>query len=207
MQFDREKLKAAILYTCTRCPPAQLGAVKLHKVLYFADMLRYAGVGSPITGSTYRKRQHGPTCDQLLATLGELARSNQIEVRKVDYFGYTKTEYRVVAVADTSRLSPDECLLLDEVIEFVCEANTARTISEFSHNRAWEIADFGETLPYFSAFKLFPSELTEEDLAWGRQQGAEVERIKAGSPASLGLEPVGTVPGGLAQSLRRRPAH
>ncbi|MGH6874164.1 MAG: type II toxin-antitoxin system antitoxin SocA domain-containing protein, partial [Aestuariivirgaceae bacterium] len=68
MQFDREKYKAVILYTCVRCEAHQLGSVKLHKVLYYADMLHYAHVGAPMTGSTYRKRPHGPTSDELLQT-------------------------------------------------------------------------------------------------------------------------------------------
>jgi hypothetical protein len=39
MQFDRAKLKTVILYACSKCDAEQMGAVKLHKVLYFADML------------------------------------------------------------------------------------------------------------------------------------------------------------------------
>ena len=56
MQFDRAKLKTVILYVCSRCEPAQLGAVKLHKVLYFTDMLHYAHAGTAVTGATYRER-------------------------------------------------------------------------------------------------------------------------------------------------------
>ena len=72
MQFDLAKLKDVILYACSRCEPSRLGAVKLHKILYFSDMIYYANVGAPLTGATYRKRPMGPTCDQLLATLNEL---------------------------------------------------------------------------------------------------------------------------------------
>lgn len=82
MQFDREKLKAAILYACRRCGPNRLGAVKLHKVLYYSDMLRYVQSGRSITGSTYRKRPLGPTCDQLLGTLKDLQRTGQCESRR-----------------------------------------------------------------------------------------------------------------------------
>ena len=46
MQFDRSKLEAVILHTCDVCPPAKLGAVKLHKVLYFLDMIHFAQSGS-----------------------------------------------------------------------------------------------------------------------------------------------------------------
>src|ERR1700731_102233 len=93
MQFDLVQLKDVILYACSRCEPSRLGAVKLHKILYFSDMIHYANVGAPLTGATYRKRPMGPTCDQLLVTLNELARDGALKIRDVDYFGYLKKEY------------------------------------------------------------------------------------------------------------------
>jgi Protein of unknown function (DUF4065) len=83
MQFDREKYKAVILYTCVKCEAHQLGAVKLHKVLYYADMLHYAHMGAPMTGSTYRKRPHGPTSDELLQTLRELEKQRQFRFERL----------------------------------------------------------------------------------------------------------------------------
>src|SRR5690242_6938392 len=126
MQFDRAKLKAVILYTCSKCDSSQLGAVKLHKVLYFADMLHYAHVGAPITGATYRKRSFGPTCDQLLSTVSDLVRDRQLEMKEVEYFGFWKKEYVPLVAPETERLSQTERSLLDEVIEFVCRNNTAK---------------------------------------------------------------------------------
>src|SRR5438132_10773844 len=117
MQFDRAKFKTVILYTCAKCDASQLGAVKLHKVLYFSDMLHYAHVGAPITGATYRKRALGPTCDQLLSTLRDLDRGGALAVRDVDYFGFRKKEYVPLQAAEVERLSESERSLLDEVIE------------------------------------------------------------------------------------------
>src|SRR5258706_14791214 len=89
MQFDRSKVKAVILYTCHKCDRSKLGAVKLNKVLYFLDMIRYAWMGAPVTGSTYKKRKHGPTCDQLLPVLRELAAEKKLQINDVTFFGFT----------------------------------------------------------------------------------------------------------------------
>ena len=62
VQFDRDKLKAVILHLCRTVPAERLGAVKLHKTLYFTDMLRYAQARRAVTGATYKKRPYGPTC-------------------------------------------------------------------------------------------------------------------------------------------------
>lgn len=178
MQLDRSKLKSLVLYTCGKCKPERLGAVKLHKVLYFSDMLHFAETGTPITGATYRKRPHGPTCDQLLATLSELEKSGELEVRNVNYFGYLKKEFAPKGTHEL-RLGASEKALVDEVIEFVCDQNTAKTISEFSHNRAWEMAEFGEILPYASAFYMFPSEVSPEAFAWAEKEAKEIEAARS----------------------------
>ena len=175
MQFDRTKLKTVLLYTMNKCEASNLGAVKLHKVLYYADMLHYACVGTPITGSTYRKRPLGPTCYQLLPTLRELKNQGAVEIREVDYFGYRKKEYIAVESPQIDRLSHFEVMLLDEVIDFVCFNNSAKTISEFSHNRAWEIAEFGEVLPYNSVFSIFPTQVSPEAMEWAAGEVAALE--------------------------------
>lgn len=174
MQFDREKLKAVILYVCKRCRAGDLGAVKLHKVLYFSDMIRYIQLGTAITGSTYRKRPLGPTCDQLQSSLRELVESGKLRIDSVDYFGYCKKQFAAL-VEPEARLSESELLVLDEVIEFVCWNNTARTISEFSHQSPWELAAFGDVLPYSSAFRLLPNQVSEESMQWASEQGALIK--------------------------------
>ncbi len=162
MQFNRSKLKAVILHTCESCPPDQLGAVKLNKVLYFSDMLRYAQATVPITGATYRKRPYGPTCVELLPTLRELEHEGALEVTSSEYFGLKKTNYRCLKAPDLNVLNGDELSLLSEVIQFVCTQNTAKTISEFSHKAPWERAEFGDDIPYSTAYLLFPNMVSQE---------------------------------------------
>jgi hypothetical protein len=187
LQFDRAKLKAVISYTCSKCEPSKLGAVKLHKVLYYADMLHYAFVGTPFTGSTYRKRPFGPTCDNLLPALRELANEGEIEIRESDYFGYRKKEYIALRAPQVERLSDEALALLDDVIDFVCNNNTAKTISEYSHNRAWEIAEFGDVLPYHGVFLLFPTQVSQDAMEWA---SAEISRTGLGKS---GHETVGNI--------------
>jgi Antitoxin SocA-like, Panacea domain len=201
MQFDREKLKAVILYACNRCQASELGAVKLHKVLYVSDMLYYAYLGTPLTGATYRKRTHGPTCDDLLPALRELERAGAVEVREVEYFGYRKKEYLARAPAQIERLGPAALELLDDVIDFVCRDNTAQTISEYSHNRAWEMAEFGDVLSYNSVFQIFPTEMSPEVMDIVR---AEVKTLedKREQGAPLGGRVLGRLREGILQTRR-----
>jgi Protein of unknown function (DUF4065) len=184
MQFDRAKFKDAVLYTCHRCERSQLGAVKLNKVLYFTDMVRYAWAGAPVTGAIYKKRKHGPTTDQLLPALRELVAEQKLQINDVNFFGFTKKEYVALAEPDITRLGKEEIVLLDQVIDFVCSENTAKTISEYSHQTPWEMVDFGQEIPYHSAFLLCPSEVSLEALEWAEaeakaiaDQGARSEQV------------------------------
>jgi len=174
MQFDWLKFKDAVHYTCYKCDRSQLGAVKLNKVLYFTDMVRYAWTGSPVTGAIYKKRKHGPTTDQLLSALRELEAEKKVEIHDVNFFGFKKKEYVTLTEPDVSRLSKEEIILLDEVIDFVCAGNTAKTISEYSHQVPWEMVEFGQEIPYHSAFLLFPSEVSLEALEWAEAEAKTI---------------------------------
>ena len=185
MQFDRTKLRNAILYTCGACSPERLGAVKLHKVLYFLDMIFYAQSGRAVTGAEYRKRPFGPTCVALLPVLRELERDGLLNIDEVDFFGRLKKEYRAQAVADMSRFDEAELELFDEVIDFVCNQNMAQSISDYSHALPWEMTEFGAVIGYETALLLFPSEASPEALDLIEAEAETIEAARSG-PNALG---------------------
>ena len=155
-------MRAVILRACHACHPEDLGAVKLNKVLYYLDMLNYAHQRQVVTGATYRKRPNGPASDQLLFTLRDMASVGDIEIRNVEFHGYWKKEYIAKVAEPAGALNASELGLLDDVIEFVCRHNSARSISEYSHTLPWEVAEMGGEIPYRSAMLLFPMQPSPE---------------------------------------------
>lgn len=192
LQFNRNILENIVLYACERCGSENVGAVKLHKVLYYADMISFAGDGCPIIGATYRKRPFGPTCEQLQRSLRDMEAKHELEIREEDYFGYRKKRFEPRRNADLSSLSSDQKLLLDDIIDFVCVQNSAKTISELSHNRAWEIVEFGEIIPYESVHLLFPTEVSESAFEWAERERHSVEDAQSENP-SLAYYVLGTL--------------
>lgn len=174
MQFDRAKLIDLVHYVCATADPGDLGAVKLHKILYFSDMLRYLDSGSPLTGETYFKNKHGPTSRHLTQVLRTLTSQNKLSVETKDYFGYPKRAFTSLEDPDMSKFSDAEISLIDMVANFVCKKHTASSISELSHNRAWELAEPGEDLPYFTAFQMVPVEPTEDDFNWAAEEARKI---------------------------------
>jgi hypothetical protein len=59
-KVDLQKLKDVVHYICAQCRQDELGNVKLHKILYFADMLHFLGSNRPLTGVEYQKQSFGP---------------------------------------------------------------------------------------------------------------------------------------------------
>jgi len=165
VQFDREKFKEAILFLASHCPPEELGNVKLHKMLYFADMITFLEEGRPLTGVDYLKQKFGPTARHLTSAVDELAREGRLTVRESEYHGFFKKDYVAARPFKPLRLTEGEVALLQDVADFV-RGKTARQISEISHNAAWEAAELGEVIPYFSALQLVPVEITDADRAW-----------------------------------------
>ena len=169
VQYDRHKFRELVHYVCDQVDPDTLGTVKLHKVLYFADMWHFLKTGHPITGETYRKQHFGPVASHLLLTVEELEREGALERRQAAWPGGTRTEFHTKRSARIDRLSQSERAFVDEVIDFVIR-KTAAEISEFSHHQVWQAAEMGEELPYASAFHMSPAEVTEADLEWAAEE-------------------------------------
>ena len=169
--FDRAKFSSLVLYVCSTSKPEDLGATKLHKILYFVDMLHFLETGTPLTGEAYFKNNFGPTSRNLNAVLRRLTAEGKILVSLVEYFGRPKKQFIANQESEREKFSEDEISLIEVVKEFVCNRHTAASISELSHNRAWELAEMGENLPYFTAYQMVPREITEEDIAWAVEKG------------------------------------
>jgi hypothetical protein len=206
--YDRDKLRAAILHVISSCEPGRLGAVKLHKVLYYSDMLLFAVSGKVITGAAYRKRPFGPTCDAALSILQDLAKSGEIEIKQVDYYGYLKKEFVAKREPDTNRLAESEKSVLNEILQFVCNSNSAKTISDLSHDMVWDMVEFGETIPYHNAIHLIPNETSLDALDWAKSAEREIEASRPKperyTEVTLAFKDVRAVREGMAELRRVR---
>ena len=173
LQFDQNKFRDLVHFVISRCQPEELGRVKLHKILYFSDMLGFLASGRPITGEDYIKQKFGPTARHLQSALRDLANAGRVEVSERAYFGYPKQDFVSRTDPDLSRFSEAEIAIVEDMVDFVC-ARTAREISEFSHNDAWKQAEMGETIPYFMAYSFVPCEITDDDREWARDEARRV---------------------------------
>lgn len=171
MTFDREKFKTLVHYICDKCAenPSKLGKTKLNKVPWHVDMAAFKMTGKAVTGAHYIKRQFGPVADDFLSVIEDLVAEGAIAVRGGEYYGLDKYEYLSLKRPDLDHFSAKELDLINEMIRYVCDENTAASISAKSHDRIWELAEIGDNLPYYTVFAR-SGELTENDMAWAKSE-------------------------------------
>ncbi len=175
VQFDREKLLEAVYFVCSVSDPSKLGNVKLHKILYFSDMMRFLESGSPITGVEYIKQKMGPTARHLAWALGELQSCGVLEISEEEFHGFIKKRYETRSAFPIRNLSTEEKDMLREATDYFSDMS-ARETSEISHNAAWRTARLGEVIPYHSVYRLLPVELDEDDMKWAEKE-AEIHAL------------------------------
>jgi uncharacterized phage-associated protein len=156
-------------------------AVKLNKILYFADFAAYRRLGHSITEAEYQNRAEGPVPRELLPARRALqdAGAAAIELRRF-YDG--RTQQRLVAIQDPDpdTFTDDEREIVDEVIKELWLLD-GRAVSDLSRREfGWVTTIRSETIPYHTAW-VGSGTLTAEQIAVGMEVAE-----RHGSSGSLG---------------------
>lgn len=166
-----QKFKSLVQYVCSRRAhaPDTLGAVKLNKVLWLADLSAFYERGKSITGARYIKRKYGPVPAPIMPALRELQEDGILSVSNAQLYGKQKKEYIVHVPNDGSFLEPEELSIVNEVIDHVCDTHTATSVSNASHDHIWKAAEDGEEIPLFTVFAK-AGKLTDVERKWAQLQ-------------------------------------
>jgi hypothetical protein len=169
MADTMRKFKLLVHYICSRCQddPSRLGATKLNKILWYAEVEHFLRTGKPLTGVRYVKLQHGPAPVCMPHVISEMERDGILLARDAPYYGQEKREYLTLAEPEgiDDLFTATDISALERQIGVVCEAHTAKSISKKSHNKAWELAEIGEDLPLYTALAV-PGEFAKSDIEW-----------------------------------------
>jgi antitoxin SocA-like protein len=164
--MTNDRLTPTTHYVIARSPPDKLGAVKLNKVLWYADLTAYRRTGRTITGSeTYIKRQYGPVPDGIIPTISRLENEQKIFVRTIETPAGPRREFLWLKQPDVKSFSSDEIDVLNEVMDWICNDESAKSISEKTHDILWEETEIGGRMSV-KAGAIVPAEITPEAIAW-----------------------------------------
>ena len=141
-----------ILYIAERCKAdATFGAIKLNKLLWWADFLSYAKDGQPITGVEYRKLARGPAPVRLVDVREALVRAGAAKVVEKAYFSGLQARVVPLRAADVSLFTGEQLGLVDGLIDELW-GQAAADVSEESHGKAWRVREINDLIPYEAIF-------------------------------------------------------
>lgn len=176
MSFNRKKFKTLVHYIVWRTSHTEgFGAIKLNKVLWFAEARVFEAHGKLITGESFVRDSHGPRSKHLRSVLLELEDEGVLEPFVERVFDYTTSRYRAQMAPGDSLFTSDELTMIDWWIAHIADKHTAGSISKLSHDYGWEVAKMGEELPLraFLAKRIRQLE-TEDEKLWAQK---EIERL------------------------------
>lgn len=162
------RLRELILYIAARCESHDnFGAIKLNKILFFADYLSYLTYGESITGAPYQKLPNGPAPLYLVPIREQMEANGDIVIRKEPFF--FKTQHRIIALRapKLDMFRARDIALLEDVID-QCENRSATDLSDMSHGLAWKVAHEKELIPYETVL-LNNRGIDEQDIAEAKQ--------------------------------------
>ena len=170
--MSTRKFKTLVHYVCWKCSsdPASLGAVKLNKVLWFADVIAFAETGASLTNARYVKQKFGPVPKAILPVLRELVEEENLKIDMVDYYGHLKRQYTALSGPNMSLFTDDEVTKIDEIVEAITQRHTAGSISEFTHDDIWKLANIGEEIPLHAVLACKLGQVTEDDVGRARER-------------------------------------
>lgn len=169
-----ERIKQLILFIAEQGQddPA-LGAIKLNKILYFADMRAYLQLNKSITGATYQHLPEGPAPRQLLPARNELLDEDKLELESTWYFNRRQQRIKAKSPPNLTLFNEAELRIVREVMEHLREFNGAEA-TELSHNEwGWKLTRDYETIPDRMAW-LSSEPLTEDQIEYGKKLWAEI---------------------------------
>lgn len=175
MEFDRDRLKKLAHYVIAKGSGKDgFGATKLYKVMWFAEARSHVLRGDSISGATYIRREHGPVPELGMQIRNELAQEGLISQKLVDRGNYKEWSFVNRANPDTSFMTKEQRQDVDYWFRHIDEDHTAASISDESHNYAWEIAEMGEPLPFFALLSERVREPSDSELEEARKDARDL---------------------------------
>jgi len=119
------------------------GAVKLNKILFYADFLSYLRRGRSVTDQEYFALEEGPAPVRLVPIREKMKAREDIAIKRVNRFGLPQQRIEALRPPDYSKLGAEDIEIANLVLGQLKNKN-GRDVTDASHQFAgWQIA-FGK---------------------------------------------------------------
>jgi uncharacterized phage-associated protein len=151
------KMRELILHIAQQSESdGKFGAVKLNKILFYADFISFLRRGKSITGLEYFALSEGPAPRQMLPIINSMKKNGDIAIQKIN-IGLPNPKSKIIALRDPdyTKLEAADIVIVDEIIKRFWN-KTGTDLTKISHEfSGWLDAFYngGEktTIPYSAA--------------------------------------------------------
>lgn len=153
-EYDEAKFKQVVhLAASLVARHTSAGAVKLNKVLYYAEFGQYRDTGRAISGAEFVHRRMGPTPYLMLPIRSSLIAEEYLELTFNELGpGIEEHVLRPRKPMDYDLLSEDEISRVTAVAEELKHLNANRVSARSHLDAGWRSTADGETIPYDAVF-------------------------------------------------------
>jgi antitoxin SocA-like protein len=128
------------------------GAVKVNKVLFFAEFAHMRMTGRPITGVPYQKLPYGPAPRRLPPVRDYLIRTGAATLEKESILGREQHRLRPSRPARREMFAETELQAVTDALALLKD-RTATDVSALSHEElGWQLVEEGENIPFVTAY-------------------------------------------------------
>lgn len=169
VELRSEELCLYIAQQCMDDPTFSL--VKLYKIAFYSDFEAFGRYGAPITGRAYRKLPMGPAPASSKQMLARMIQAGSIKI--VERRVYDRSRQRVVPLREPNYdlFNAKQISIVETWIRLFWNM-PAKKVSEYSHGKAWSIAQMYDFIPYEAVF-ISDDPITEEDVSRVKELAAK----------------------------------
>jgi hypothetical protein len=157
------RFKELVLYIAQEClDDPTYSLIKLLKILFYSDFESYGRYGTPITGLSYKKLPFGPVPAAFRRIEDEMLRDKLIRIVKRRVFD--QSSHRLLPLQDPSYdlFTARDISIVGGWIRFFWNMS-AKAVSEYSHGKAWKLANESDLIPYEAVF-ISDEPVTQDDV-------------------------------------------
>lgn len=147
-----DRFKELVLYIANECvDDPTFSKTKLLKILFFSDFESYGMYGTPITGMPYRKLPFGPCPVDFPRIQEEMVRTKLIAIHARRVYDLSSQRVLPLQRSTFNLLSGRDVAIVNGWIRHFWKW-TAKRVSEYSHGKAWSLAQESKLIPYEAVF-------------------------------------------------------
>lgn len=152
-ESDEEKLAELLLLAAEELLEDRFaGAIKLNKVLFFAEFAHMRLTGRPITGTPYQKLRLGPAPRRLVPLRDRLIAAGDATLEQETVLGRVQHRLRPARPVRRDIFSDTELTAVADAVALL-RVRTGTDVSTLSHQEpGWQLVADGDVIPYVTTY-------------------------------------------------------